>query len=79
MAAFRISGNPTQRVTPESMKWRGKVYPLSIMGLYHPEQRGTKRIHIFSFSSGQKAFRVELDPDTITWTLVEVYHAEKSP
>ena len=44
------------------------------MGLYHPEKRGEKRMHIFSFSSGLTAFRVELDPETLEWRLKEVFY-----
>ncbi len=62
------------RVTPHAIKWRGKRWPLETMGLYHPERRGTKRVHIFSFSSGETAFRLELDPDSLEWKLVEVFY-----
>ena len=62
------------RVTPQALQCRGKRCRVDKMGLYHPERRGTKRVHIFAFSSGETAFRVELDPDTLEWTLTEVFY-----
>jgi hypothetical protein len=56
------------------MKWRGRRWRLETFGLYHPEKRGNKRLHIFSFSSGETAFRVEMDPETLEWKLREVYY-----
>lgn len=74
LAAFAPGPHQTMRVTPYLMKWRGRRYQLSTMGLYHPERRGNKRIHIFSFSSGSTAFRLELDPETLEWRLKEAFY-----
>jgi hypothetical protein len=74
LASFAPGPRHTMRVTPHLMKWKGRRYRLGTMGLYHPEKRGTKRLHIFSFSSGETAFRVELDSETLEWRLREVYY-----
>ena len=74
LASFAPGPRGTVRVTPHVLKWRGRRYPLGTMGLYHPERRGTKRLHIFSFSSGSTAFRLELDPETLVWKLKEAYY-----
>jgi hypothetical protein len=74
LASFAPGPRNTVRVTPHLMKWRGKRWRLETMGLYHPEKRGNKRLHIFSFSSGETAFRVELDPETLEWRLKEAYY-----
>lgn len=74
LASFAPGPRGTMRITPHIMKWRGRRWNLSTMGLYHPEKRGAKRVHIFSFSCDETAFRVELDPDTLEWKLVEVYY-----
>ena len=76
LASFRSGPRNTIKVTPHVMNWRGKRYPLEKMGLYHPERRGVKSVHIFSFSSGPTAFRLELDPDTLQWLLVEVFYGD---
>jgi len=74
LASFAPGPKQTVRVTPHLLKWKGRRYRLGTMGLYHPERRGNKRVHIFSFSSGETAFRVELDPDSLEWTLQEVFY-----
>lgn len=74
LASFAPGPRSTMRVTPHLLKWKGRRYRLGTMGLYHPEKRGTKRLHIFSFSSGETAFRVELDSETLEWRLREVYY-----
>ena len=74
LASFAPGPRGTVRVTPHLMKWRGRRYQLETMGLYHPERRGVKRVHIFSFQAGETAFRVELDPDTLEWTLKEAFY-----
>jgi len=74
LASFAPGPRNTMRVTPHLMKWRGRRWRLETMGLYHPEKRGNKRMHIFSFSSGDTAFRVEMDPETLEWRLKEAYY-----
>jgi hypothetical protein len=56
------------------MRWRERRYKVDTFGLYHPERRGSKRVHIFEFSSGTTAFRLELDPETLEWLLAEAYY-----
>jgi hypothetical protein len=74
LASFAPGPRNMVRITPHILKWKGRRYHLSTMGLYHPERRGTKRVHVFSFSSGETAFRVELDPETLQWTLKEAFY-----
>lgn len=74
LAVFSPARRGGVRVVPQVLQWRGKRWRVDTMGLYHPERRGTKRVHIFGFSSGETAFRVELDPDSLEWTLTEVFY-----
>lgn len=74
LASFAPGPRGHMKVVPHVMKWRGRRFRISTMGLYHPERRGTKRVHIFSFSSEETAFRLELDPDTLEWRLKEVFY-----
>jgi hypothetical protein len=74
LASFAPGPRNTVRVTPHVMKWKGRRWRLETMGMYHPEKRGNKRLHIFSFSSGLTAFRVELDSETLEWRLKEAYY-----
>jgi hypothetical protein len=74
LASFATGPRNSVRVTPHLIAWRGRRYRLTKRGLYHPERRGTKRIHIFSFTSDMTTFRVELDPETLEWRLKEAYY-----
>lgn len=74
LASFAPGPRGVMRVTPHIMKWRGKRWNLETMGLYHPEKRGEKKMHIFSFSAGETAFKVELDSETLEWRLREVFY-----
>ncbi len=74
LASFSRGPRGTVVVVPHVMKWQDRRYRLTQMGLYHPERRGSKQIHIFSFLADETTFRVELDPETLEWTLVEVYY-----
>lgn len=74
IASFKKEPHNVVKVTPYLMQWGSRRYKVDKFGLYHPERRGTKRVHIFSFSSGSTAFRVELDPDTLEWTLAEAFY-----
>jgi hypothetical protein len=73
-AIFNRDSRGVVKVIPQAISWRDKRYAIQQMGLYHPEKRGNKRLHIFSFSSGPIAFRTELDPETLEWTLAEIFY-----
>lgn len=74
LASFRVKGPSANQITPHAIRWNGRRYNLTEFGLYHRERRGQNFYHIFSFSCGDTAFRAELDPETLVWTLREVYH-----
>ena len=59
-------------VLPKKIKWQGRVYTIDKIG-YHPKvKQGKKLLHIFSVSNNSLAFRLELDTETLFWTLQEV-------
>lgn len=74
MASFRPQTRLANQVLPHAIKWQGRKYRVTQFGLYHREKKGSNFYHIFSFSCGDTAFRVELNPDTLIWKLTEVYH-----
>lgn len=76
LAVFEPRRGNSLRVTPYRIKWRGQDYNLTTKGLHHPRRDGAKRVHVFQFSSGSLAFRVELDPDSLEWTLREVWYGD---
>lgn len=60
------------KVYPEIMYWRGRTYKISKVGLHHFYREGRTLKHIFSVISGQTAFRLSLDTQTLQWKLEEV-------
>ena len=73
LAGFKQRKNRVE-VRPYLMDWRGERYPLTVFGLYHPARRGEKFLHVFEYASGNAKFRLEMDSETLEWTLTEVYH-----
>lgn len=74
IASFSSKTKGISHVVPHIMEWRGKRYRMETFGLYHPARQGNKNIHVFQFSAGPSAFRLELDPETLVWTLTEAYY-----
>ncbi|HUC87125.1 MAG TPA: hypothetical protein VMR75_02245 [Candidatus Saccharimonadales bacterium] len=66
--------NGQVRVLPYLLDWRNQRYKLDVMGLHHPAKRGKKFLHVFEFTSGSTKFKLELDTETLSWCLAEVYH-----
>lgn len=74
LAIFNRDARGAVKVIPQAIQWRNRRYAIGQMGLYHPEKRGAKRVHIFSFSADSIAFRTELNPETLEWTLAEIFY-----
>lgn len=74
LASFGRGPGNTTRVLVHRLRWKNKTYPVETFGLHHPERRGSQVFHIFSFASGPTAFRVELNPETMVWTLMEAFY-----
>lgn len=72
IASFGQTSQGGVKVVPHLLQWRDRRYTIATMGMHHPERRGNKNIHIFTFSSGDMAFRLEFDPEFLKWTLAEV-------
>lgn len=60
------------RSSPKSIKWKGRVYPVLKIGLHHTYRNGAVLYHTFSFSSNGLFFRIDLDTETLRWTLKEI-------
>jgi len=62
------------QVTPYLVDWKDTRYRLDKIGLHHRAVRGDKNVHIFEFAAEAIKFKVELDTETLVWTLVEVFY-----
>lgn len=63
---------PARRVRPLSLQWSHHEYPVTQIGLRHTYKTGNTRYHVFSVVSGNLFFRLNLNTDTLHWTLEEI-------
>jgi len=68
--ASSVGANP--RVRPLSIEWSRRTYPVSQIGLRHTYREGNTRHHVFSVVAQDLFFRLNLNADTLHWTLEEV-------
>ncbi|MCE7897766.1 MAG: hypothetical protein DPW11_04680 [bacterium] len=57
---------------PISLQWGNQSYEVTQLGLRHSYKEGNVRHHIFSVVSNNLFFRLNLNTDTLHWTLEEV-------
>lgn len=57
---------------PLSVTWAGRHYPVLSVGLRHTYKEGLTRHHIFSVTSRGLFFRLNLNCDSLQWTLEEI-------
>ncbi len=76
LASFRPDGPSAQQIVPHYLRWNQRRYKIDTFGMYHVAKRGSKYVHVFGFSSGSNDFTVELDPESLQWTLVEIYYGD---
>ncbi len=62
--------------TPKSLFWRGRIYPITQVGLHHTFWEGKILKHVFSVVSNSTAFKLVLDTQTLQWRLEEVISEE---
>jgi len=58
--------------SPTFLKWSGRTYSVSKIGLHHTYRDGITRHHVFSVVGGNLFFRLNLNADNLSWTLEEV-------
>lgn len=61
-----------QKVYPEKIRWRNRVYPITKVGLHHVYYEGRVLKHVFSVTSDSTAFRLCLDSESLKWKLEEI-------
>jgi hypothetical protein len=69
--------NPTARlVFPKKISWQGRTYLLEKLNYYHRIREGRTFIHVFHVSDHNLDFRLHLNGETLSWTLVEIADGE---
>ena len=67
-----IFDSRSNRIFPYRIRWRGRLYTITKVGLHHFYRVGRTLYHIFSVTDGNTFFRLKLNTDTLHWTLEEI-------
>lgn len=62
----------TRTTRPVELTWSRQSYAVNRIGLRHSYREGTTRHHVFSVVAGDLFFRLDLNAETLNWTLEEV-------
>lgn len=62
-------------VAPRKMRWQGRDYSITQVSYHHKIRQGRKLLHIFHGTDGVLDFKLQLDTETLHWTLEEIYDA----
>lgn len=60
------------KVSPLKIRWDGRVYSVTKVGLHHNFRVGRTLHHIFSVIAGETFFRLNLNTENLSWRLEEV-------
>lgn len=59
-------------VEPLKLRWAGRDYAITKIGLHHPVRDGRTLFHIYSCTDGTTFFRLKLNTESMQWLLEEV-------
>lgn len=57
---------------PKQMEFEGEVYTFLNSGWRYLVHRGKEIVRIFSVTDGKASYRLKLDPDQQSWTLLNI-------
>ena len=60
------------KISPLRLRWDGRVYSVTKVGLHHQFRIGRTLHHIFSVVCGDTFFRLNLNTDNLSWHLEEI-------
>jgi hypothetical protein len=67
-----LSNHLTQTVLPWIMKWNGRKYTMTNVGLHYTTRAGRALMHYFSVTDGKNCFKLEFDTENLGWRLLEI-------
>lgn len=76
IAMFSENENQLNTCIPFKMRWRGREYTFTEVGLRHPTVKGQRTCHIFDITDGEADYRLEFDTQRLTWTLIYIADAD---
>ncbi len=72
IATFGRAGNGRVVVRPRLMRWRGRDYPVDLLGLHYPAPRGRQFFHRFTFVIDERHFELEFNSQDLSWQLIAI-------
>ncbi|RJR30382.1 hypothetical protein C4564_00170 [Candidatus Microgenomates bacterium] len=65
----------TKKVSPKSIVWHNRLYPIIKIGLHHTFRDGRGLFHVFSVATPTLFFRLVLDTENLHWQVEEIADA----
>ena len=62
----------SSRALPKRIKWQGKDYSITELGMHYPQRMGRVLHHIFSVTAGTLFFRLNFNTETLQWVVEEI-------
>lgn len=59
-------------IAPLRLRWNGREFNITKIGLHHTVREGRQLFHIYSCTDGTTFFRLKCDTEIMQWTLEEV-------
>lgn len=66
----------TRATVPYKVAWNGKTYRVRELGFAHTYRHGRAVMHVFEVNVGPLDMRLELNGETLHWTLTAVSDGE---
>ena len=60
------------QVRPWRLRWDGEGHQVLRVGLHHTYRRGRALIHVYGVVTDSLYYRLELDTETLRWTVEEI-------
>ena len=73
---FKKSGEAIENCFPAKMRYRNKDIIFTKLALRHPTAKGRRMVHVFDVTDGTNDYRLELDAEALTWTLVAMLEGQ---
>jgi len=67
-----LTNHIKRRVYPWIVRWQGRMYRITQVGLHYTIREGRTLFHIFSVTDGTTFFKLQFDTETLGWKLLEV-------
>lgn len=59
-------------IYPRWVKWQGRVYPITKIGLHHTYRQGETLFHVFSVTTATFFMRLVLNTENLFWKLEQI-------